>query len=368
MAFVPPVHVHVFPLGNASHVWQSVHGCSLLDQGSRTLPLKDVTELSPNATKASFHVALRPSFSKASSGPLSRQSKTNVCDSYVFAQPECSLHVPDQQRPTWSISTQTPRLANTLDEKGQDWETDFEGSSIWGLLSSDASGLEQIYRRILEAAIQPMNTTGLPGYESSPSLYGGGGNRDPQFRANVGDVVETLRRELPRFFCEGLSYDIYTDDIVFRDGHNYIRGMRMYKALMWSIRFHARVLFSDLSLDVKRIHQPADDQITVRWTIRGTPRMSPNQPFYFDGCSVYRLNNKGFVYEHEIDNIIKINMNAYLEPLQQLWVLPDTALVGLTPAQFSLLFFEDVVLPSVLLANTQNPIRHFRGSPKPEPA
>jgi hypothetical protein len=58
-----------------------------------------------------------------------------------------------------------------------------------------------------------------------------------------------------------LADDIYRDDIVFRDPRNVFKGLKNYKIIFWSLRFHGRLFFNRLYVEVQRIWQPDDSQI-----------------------------------------------------------------------------------------------------------
>ena len=55
--------------------------------------------------------------------------------------------------------------------------------------------------------------------------------------------------------------DIYREDVVFRDPRNSFQGLKNYKTIFWSLRFHGRLFFKVLYVDVQRIWQPEDTQI-----------------------------------------------------------------------------------------------------------
>mmetsp|Transcript_35662 Transcript_35662/g.57712 ORF Transcript_35662/g.57712 Transcript_35662/m.57712 type:complete len:326 (+) Transcript_35662:199-1176(+) len=180
---------------------------------------------------------------------------------------------------------------------------------------------ESLYESMLLSVASPL--------ASVTSIKNDDGDRR-EFIVNAGECVRVLRDELPEFFDKGLTYDIYDENIQFHDGDaNHVNGLGMYKTLMWSIRFHLKMIFSDLRMDVRRICQPSPERIHVRWQIRGVPRLATsNDVFHFDGCSVYLLNSKGRIMDHKLENINHINTHVYLEPLQRLWVLPETHLAG----------------------------------------
>lgn len=97
---------------------------------------------------------------------------------------------------------------------------------------------------------------------------------------------------------------IYRDDITFRDPRNSFSGIQNYKTIFWSLRFHGRIFFTKLHVDVKRIWQTEDGCIRMRWTVRGVPRVPWEAEGTFDGISQYKLDKDGKIYEHAVDNVI----------------------------------------------------------------
>mmetsp|Transcript_20782 Transcript_20782/g.35526 ORF Transcript_20782/g.35526 Transcript_20782/m.35526 type:complete len:448 (+) Transcript_20782:88-1431(+) len=159
--------------------------------------------------------------------------------------------------------------------------------------------------------------------------------RTPDYFANVGDCIRTLREDVPQLFSKDLNYSIYRDDIVFCDPRNKFEGIKNYKTIFWSLRFHGKIFFSKLFVEVKRIWQPTDDVIKIRWTVRGTPRVPWEAQGLFDGISTYKLDREGRIYEHSVDNIMLIgppmisvsllsgfNLAGYGQPQQQQQPVP----------------------------------------------
>lgn len=104
--------------------------------------------------------------------------------------------------------------------------------------------------------------------------------------------------------CAPPTDSIYREDIVFRDPRNCFKGMKNYQTVFWSLRFHGKIFFSKLYVDVKRIWQPEDGIIKMRWTVHGIPRVPWEAEGTFDGISTYRLDSHGKIYEHSVDNIL----------------------------------------------------------------
>lgn len=123
------------------------------------------------------------------------------------------------------------------------------------------------------------------------------------FYVNLGLAVRTLREDLPLLFTRDLNYDIYRDDITFVDPLNTFSGIENYKLIFWALRFHGRILFREISLDVLRIWQPSENVIVIRWNLRAVPRVPWEAEGQFQGSSRYKLDRSGKIYEHKVDNL-----------------------------------------------------------------
>lgn len=85
-------------------------------------------------------------------------------------------------------------------------------------------------------------------------------------------------------------------------------GIENYKLIFWALRFHGRIFFRALWVDVVRVWQPSDKVIMVRWAVRGTPRVPWEAQGHFDGTSEYKLDKDGKIYEHKVDNVVMNNL------------------------------------------------------------
>lgn len=133
------------------------------------------------------------------------------------------------------------------------------------------------------------------------------------FYVNLGLAVRTLREDMPLLFCKDLNYDIYRDDITFVDPLNKFTGIENYKLIFWALRFHGKILFREISLDVYRVWQPSENVILIRWNLRGVPRVPWETKGQFDGTSRYKLDRNGKIYEHKVDNLA-FNFPHQLKP------------------------------------------------------
>ncbi|KAA8523405.1 hypothetical protein F0562_009839 [Nyssa sinensis] len=143
------------------------------------------------------------------------------------------------------------------------------------------------------------------------------GSQDQQqrndFYVNLGLAVRTLREDLPLLFTKDLNYDIYRDDITFLDPLNTFTGIEKYKLIFWALRFHGKILFREISLEVFRVWQPSENVILIRWNLRGIPRVPWEAKGQFQGTSRYKLDRNGKIYEHKVDNLA-FNFPQRLQP------------------------------------------------------
>ncbi|XP_019159229.1 PREDICTED: uncharacterized protein LOC109155955 [Ipomoea nil] len=138
---------------------------------------------------------------------------------------------------------------------------------------------------------------------------------------NTGYAIRTLREEFPTLFYQELSFDIYRDDIVFKDPLNTFVGIENYKSIFWALRFYGRMLFRALWIDIVSVWQPVENLIMVRWTVHGIPRVPWESRGRFDGTSEYKLDKNGKIYEHRVHNIalngpLKFRVQSVQEMIQ----------------------------------------------------
>lgn len=119
----------------------------------------------------------------------------------------------------------------------------------------------------------------------------------------MGYAIRCLREEFPELFCKELSFDIYRDDIVFKDPLNTFAGIENYKSIFWALRFHGKIFFRALWIEIISVWQPVENVILVRWTVHGIPRVPWESRGRFDGVSEYKFDKNGKIYAHKVDNI-----------------------------------------------------------------
>jgi Uncharacterized conserved protein (DUF2358) len=119
-----------------------------------------------------------------------------------------------------------------------------------------------------------------------------------EYQLPVERVIKTLKQDLPTLFQQDISYDIYTQDIYFKDPVNTFKYKFNYRIIFWTLRFHARLFFTQIYFDVHEVYQSAEDTILAKWTVRGVLRLPWKAGLLFNGFSTYKLNQDNLIYEH----------------------------------------------------------------------
>lgn len=137
--------------------------------------------------------------------------------------------------------------------------------------------------------------------------------REPDFHANVGTVIDTLRVDYPNMFSRPPELNIFRDDLVISDTNgNHLMGKDTYRAVLFFLRAHAKLFLASPSLHIVTIlyddhlYRPA---VRIRWRMRTALRVwtSPktHSPIIVDGISVYYLDCSGWVYHHSFESRIR---------------------------------------------------------------
>ncbi|PPD87506.1 hypothetical protein GOBAR_DD15560 [Gossypium barbadense] len=117
------------------------------------------------------------------------------------------------------------------------------------------------------------------------------------YYVNMGYAIRTLREELPDIFYRELSFDIYRKKVLALSLEHRELFILLGTAIPWEDIFS-----NALWLDIVSVWQPMENVIMVRWTIHGIPRVPWESHGRFDGTSEYKLDKKGKIYEHRVDN------------------------------------------------------------------
>ncbi|MBD2205055.1 DUF2358 domain-containing protein [Calothrix sp. FACHB-1219] len=114
----------------------------------------------------------------------------------------------------------------------------------------------------------------------------------------IEQVITILKHDLPTLFEKDITYDIYTQDIYFRDPVNKFKYKFNYRIIFWTLRFHAQLFFTQIYFDLHEVYQSAEDTILAKWTVRGVLRVPWKAKIFFNGYSTYKFNQNGLIYEH----------------------------------------------------------------------
>ncbi|OUS45371.1 hypothetical protein BE221DRAFT_116063 [Ostreococcus tauri] len=195
----------------------------------------------------------------------------------------------------------------------------------------DRSGLSA--REVNEEARKALSLTMCPAIMDSARARGGSqgqgdddepsSSKDDDFYAQSGEAIRILREDYPDMLKREPRWSIYRDNIGLvdetmtfagpgRDGRGGIMASNKneYKRVFKIVRIVAAVLFSNSTIEVSRIWSPLGSSglrtIRVRWAVRGKLRLVSSlgaDEARFDGISEYKLDSKGFIYEHKITDL-----------------------------------------------------------------
>ncbi|XP_068664851.1 uncharacterized protein [Aristolochia californica] len=130
-----------------------------------------------------------------------------------------------------------------------------------------------------------------------------GGDDKENYYVNAGHAIRTLRDEFPGIFYREPSFDIYREDITFKDPVNTFVGIKNYKLICWALRINGRIFFKALWVDIISVRQPVENTVLIRWAVHGIPRVPWESHGRFDGTSEYKLDRNGKIFEHRVDNV-----------------------------------------------------------------
>merc|ERR1712118_160421 len=92
---------------------------------------------------------------------------------------------------------------------------------------------------------------------------------------NVGKCIDVLREELPLALVNDFTYDgIHSEEVALIDeiSPSFGRkakttvGKESLKRVMFGLRFHTWLFFSNAKFEVKKMWQPEKDRLCVRWS------------------------------------------------------------------------------------------------------
>lgn len=135
-------------------------------------------------------------------------------------------------------------------------------------------------------------------------------NRSPDFHANVGSVIDTLRADYPTMLTDPPDLSMFRDDLILSDSNgNQLSGKDAYRTVLFLLRAHARLFLTGACIHIVSMFYCDEDSrpaIHVRWLMRATPRVwaSPTS-IIIDGISLYYLDSHGYVAAHTFETRIR---------------------------------------------------------------
>ncbi len=106
------------------------------------------------------------------------------------------------------------------------------------------------------------------------------------------DILTILQEDYRRF-PDDQSYDLYANDVYFKDPMNEFRGCDRYRQMIGFIK----QWFTDPRLDLHNIQQ-AGKEIRTDWTLSWTTPLPWKPRIAIDGWSELRLNDDGLIESH----------------------------------------------------------------------
>ncbi len=105
-------------------------------------------------------------------------------------------------------------------------------------------------------------------------------------------IIETLREDYIRFPAEQ-TYDIYSEQVYFRDPINEFRGRHRYQQMIgWMEQW-----FQAIRMDLHQIQQ-TDQQILTQWTLSWSLPLPWHPRLRVDGWTEIGLDDQGLIASH----------------------------------------------------------------------
>lgn len=167
--------------------------------------------------------------------------------------------------------------------------------------------LYELYHRYSRNMSTPPSPASPPPTKTPPPPHS---SRSPDFHANVGSVIDTLRTDYPTMLTEAPDLSIFRDDLILSDSNgNQLSGKDAYRTVLFLLRAHARLFLTGACIHIVSMFYCDEDSrpaIHVRWRMRATPRVwaSPTS-IIIDGISLYYLDSHGCVAAHTFETRVR---------------------------------------------------------------
>ena len=106
------------------------------------------------------------------------------------------------------------------------------------------------------------------------------------------DLVEILREDYQRF-PDDQTYDIYAEDIYFKDPLNEFNGVKKYRAMIGFLG----TFFGDVKMDVRNVSKEGD-VIKTEWTLNMTSPLPWKPRLSIPGWSELGVSDRNLIASH----------------------------------------------------------------------
>lgn len=106
------------------------------------------------------------------------------------------------------------------------------------------------------------------------------------------ELVEILRQDYQRF-PDDQTYEIYAEDVYFKDPLNEFNGIKKYRAMISFLG----TFFSNVEMEVHSVTQE-DNLIKTEWTLNMTPPLPWKPRLSIPGWSELKVNEQNLISSH----------------------------------------------------------------------
>jgi hypothetical protein len=148
-----------------------------------------------------------------------------------------------------------------------------------------------------------------------------------EYNMNVGKAMDTLRKDMPEILNKLPDFSIYHEEIQAIDPSGVrLTGLDKYKSVFAFFQTFIRFWFAERSgLQFRMVYDFCRSSIRISWHAVLVPKVPLGKPLLVDGISIYKLDVKGQIIEHKIENLV-INNNAVVPPYGMFSILQQDIL------------------------------------------
>ena len=106
------------------------------------------------------------------------------------------------------------------------------------------------------------------------------------------DIVQTLKQDYQRF-PDNQTYEIYAEDVYFKDPLNEFRGVQKYRKMIGFLGS----FFKDVNLELHNISQ-TENNIKTEWTLNMTSPLPWQPRLSIPGWTELKLNQDNLIISH----------------------------------------------------------------------